>query len=333
MIFTVVIPLYNKEKYIGRCIESVLSQEYKNFELIVVNDGSTDDSFKIASSYKDERIKIVTQANGGVSSARNRGVVESSGVWAAFLDGDDVWAAGHLEELRLLIKEFDGAGIVSTRSVEISSDRVLDAVANSQRSNKPCARSLVDYFRCATNTKGLIHSSSVAVHRNVFEKVGYFQMFEQGEDTQFWARVCIHYPCAVSDKPTSFYCRGTGGVMEQLWESKSDHSNPLSSARDLGPALAFLVGELESGRLSGSKRASVTLFINSRIITAIKVELYSGFVDSVSSIGKCFISPLSFSCWIWKALSGSPRWLLKCLYSMRKVFRIFWYKSRVLCQR
>lgn len=86
---SIIIPLYNKEKCISATIKSVLAQTYKDFELLVVDDGSTDGSADIAKSFNDERIRYIRKENGGVSSARNRGVVEAIGDWILFLDADD----------------------------------------------------------------------------------------------------------------------------------------------------------------------------------------------------------------------------------------------------
>lgn len=86
---SVIIPLYNKENSIFNTIESVLNQTYKNFEILVVDDGSTDNSANIVKSIDDDRIKYIYKKNGGVSSARNRGVIEAKGEWILFLDADD----------------------------------------------------------------------------------------------------------------------------------------------------------------------------------------------------------------------------------------------------
>lgn len=87
---SVIIPLYNKERGIRRAIASVLSQTYQEFELIIVDDGSTDNSYNEATKISDNRIKIIRQENKGVSAARNRGIEESTGEWILFLDADDL---------------------------------------------------------------------------------------------------------------------------------------------------------------------------------------------------------------------------------------------------
>lgn len=96
---SVIIPLYNKEKMISVTIASVLSQVYTDFELIIVNDGSTDNSIDEINKFKDRRIKVVNQQNQGVSAARNKGILEANGEWILFLDADDILEPYCLSEL------------------------------------------------------------------------------------------------------------------------------------------------------------------------------------------------------------------------------------------
>lgn len=89
---SIIIPLYNKEKTILRCLNSVLGQTYKEFEVIIVDDGSVDNGvFIIENSISDKRVKIIKQKNGGVSKARNTGAKAANGNWLVFLDADDYW--------------------------------------------------------------------------------------------------------------------------------------------------------------------------------------------------------------------------------------------------
>lgn len=102
MFFSVVIPVYNKEKYISNSINSILQQSFGDYEVIAVDDGSTDDSIKVLSSYGDERIRIVSQKNAGPSAARNHGVRAAKGEWILFLDADDEFLPGAFEHFHNL---------------------------------------------------------------------------------------------------------------------------------------------------------------------------------------------------------------------------------------
>ena len=99
---SVIIPLYNKEHFVAKTIESVLAQTYKDYELIIVNDGSTDHSADVVSTFSDARIRYEEQANGGVSSARNHGLRMAKGEFVAFLDADDTWYPDFLEQMMRL---------------------------------------------------------------------------------------------------------------------------------------------------------------------------------------------------------------------------------------
>lgn len=103
---SVIIPLYNKENTVVKTIESVLLQVYVDFEIVVVNDGSSDNSVALVHSLSDERIRIIDQKNAGVSSARNKGIEEALGEWIVFLDADDILLPNCLEMLHSLVIKY-----------------------------------------------------------------------------------------------------------------------------------------------------------------------------------------------------------------------------------
>ena len=117
--FSVIMPLYNKERYVKKAIESVIAQTYRDFELIIIDDGSTDNSLEVVRGLKieDRRLKILTQSNSGVAVARNNGVAASEGEYMCFLDADDWWEANFLEEMDRLITEYPEAGLCATNYI------------------------------------------------------------------------------------------------------------------------------------------------------------------------------------------------------------------------
>lgn len=135
MKISVIIPLYNKEKQIKDTIDSILKQDFTDFELIVVNDGSTDNSLKIVEAINDERVRIINQANAGVSAARNRGMAEAKGEYVLFLDADDILLPGafnvveQMDDADIIAASFeqtDGEGQVTRKSINKIQGRVID---------------------------------------------------------------------------------------------------------------------------------------------------------------------------------------------------------------
>lgn len=120
---SVIIPLYNKENCVKETLFSVLSQSYRNFEIVVINDGSKDKSVEVVNSIKDERIRLVNKENEGVSKTRNRGIQEARGEWILFLDADDIMVEGCLQSLMELGEQFPEANVLSgnfiTRTEEL----------------------------------------------------------------------------------------------------------------------------------------------------------------------------------------------------------------------
>ena len=108
-LITVVVPIYNVEDYLNKCIESIVNQTYKNLEIILVDDGSPDNSPKMCDDWakKDKRIKVIHKENGGVSSARNIGIDKSKGEWITFVDADDWIEKTYIEDMYNISIEFE----------------------------------------------------------------------------------------------------------------------------------------------------------------------------------------------------------------------------------
>lgn len=121
--FSIIVPVYNVEKYISKCIESILSQDYDNFELIIVNDGSTDKSLRIVEKYDDKRLKIFSKKNGGLSSARNYGIGKATGDYIWFIDGDDYIQPHSLSKLSKIISQDSPDAICFEYNI-VRSDRI-----------------------------------------------------------------------------------------------------------------------------------------------------------------------------------------------------------------
>ena len=198
--FSIVIPLFNKETVIIETINSVLNQTYQKFELIIVNDGSTDNSLQVVKQIEDKRIRIIDKPNGGVSSARNRGIEEAKYEYIAFLDGDDIWDPLFLEKMGKLIIDFPLASFFACKFSFQSSikDKSIDNGYNKRGY-------IENYFKEALKYP-LINSSSVVVKKDCFNQVGSFNsQYSRGEDIEMWSRLALNFKLAYEPELLSYY--------------------------------------------------------------------------------------------------------------------------------
>ena len=114
MKYSVVIPLYNKEHYIAGTLRSVLTQTFPDYEVIVVDDGSTDNSLQACKTVQSDKIRIVQQANQGVSAARNKGIELAAGEYICFLDADDTWHPDYLQNIETIVQKYPQSDIFVT---------------------------------------------------------------------------------------------------------------------------------------------------------------------------------------------------------------------------
>lgn len=201
---SVVIPLYNKEKSIHSTLQSVCSQTYSNFEVIVVDDGSTDNGCAIAKSFPDKRIRVYNKSNGGVCSARNLGIRESLGRYIAFLDADDQWDKQYLEEQIRMIQNFPEAAMWGINFAELSHGKLVRKLATGLP--KEFRGYVEHYFKMPGRVSDLFCSSSVVIRKDVFRKVGNFdEKIKYGEDNDMWFRIISNYRVAFYDKYMVWY--------------------------------------------------------------------------------------------------------------------------------
>ena len=209
---SVVIPLYNKQSAITATLQSVLAQTYQNFEIVVVDDGSTDDSANVAEAMLREctvygvecKGKVIRKANGGVCSARNRGIQEAKYNYIALLDGDDLWDEHYLEEQVKLIQDFPEAKMWGVNFAEISNGKLIRKLPTGLPDDY---RGYVEnYFQIPGRMSDLYCSSSVVINKEVFDQVGYFdERIKYAEDNDMWFRVIARFPVAFYDKYLAYY--------------------------------------------------------------------------------------------------------------------------------
>jgi glycosyltransferase involved in cell wall biosynthesis len=198
-VVSVVMPLYNKREFVRCAVASVLAQHYIDFELLVVDDGSTDDGVVLLQqTFNDPRITIISQVRAGVGAARNRGLSQSRGRIIAFLDADDEWLPNHLTDLLYLAKRFPEAGLFTCRCGYLLNDKIL---VHGTRMHTPC---LVDYF--AAGGPKLNQTSTTGIRREVMLQLGGFlEATPYGEDVEYWARIGLRYPMAFHPVCSAMY--------------------------------------------------------------------------------------------------------------------------------
>ncbi len=205
---SVVIPLYNKRPYIARAVHSIVNQEFRDWELIVVDDGSTDGSVdELAPFRNDPRIRILRSSNRGVSAARNLGLREMRAEYCAFLDADDVFLPDHLGGIAELARRYPSAGIFGTAYYWAFPDgRHLTLALPAERFSI-----MADYFEQSRACGFLpVCASSVAFSRRAVERVGGFlEGIGIGEDVEYYARVALDFAVAYDANPSAAYYRLT----------------------------------------------------------------------------------------------------------------------------
>lgn len=195
MYFSVVIPIYNKSYSLKRCLDSVLAQNYSLFEIIIVNDGSTDPSLSIVKdNYNKEiesgLIKLLDQTNQGVSVARNNGVKISAFDFICFLDADDEWKPNFLQKMANLIKDFPQADLYSLAHMMKKEGKNLNKPKHGLPNNH---RGYVKDFFEASSKGSVVSSSKVCVKKQAFLNIkGFPEGIVAGEDLYVWIRLALN---------------------------------------------------------------------------------------------------------------------------------------------
>jgi len=205
-IISIVIPLFNKEREVQRAIQSVLNQSISDFEVIVVNDGSTDKGPEIVRDINDLRISVINQANAGVSAARNTGIKEARADLIAFLDADDEWEPDFLETILGLEREFPDCSVFATSYFLVNQDGVRRPAVIRGLPKDFQKGVLKDYFIIAAKSDPPLWTSATAVKKTAISSVGGFPVgIMSGEDLLTWARLAVKYDIAYSVEPKAFF--------------------------------------------------------------------------------------------------------------------------------
>lgn len=187
---SIVIPLYNKEHSIATTLQTVLAQTWQDFEIVIVDDGSTDGSVDIVKGIKDSRIRIFRQANAGVSAARNLGIEKAQSELIAFLDADDEWKPDYLSTQMSLVEKYPQCDVFAT-CYETLSDNCLANPAIVRKLHFLNSDGILNnYFLVASHSQPPLFTSAIMIRRTALQAVGGFPVgIISGEDLLTWARL------------------------------------------------------------------------------------------------------------------------------------------------
>ena len=218
---SVAIPLYNKGAFIVETVESVRSQTFQNFEIVVVDDGSTDDGPAKLAQLNDSRLRLIRQANAGVSIARTRAMREARGKYVAFLDADDIWRPDHLFYLQKLSSRYQDAALYGNDFVEGSAATTLNEPPGNIQ-----YRVVDDYFlECAAGRSPFYTSSCMVLRERALELGGFPAGNVCGEDLALWIKLAPTGPVAVSNYIGCVYRRGIDSLS---WQSSYRNATDVS---------------------------------------------------------------------------------------------------------
>lgn len=263
MNISVVIPLYNKSEFIVRAVNSVLNQTVPPSEIIVVDDGSSDDSLdKLKNSFSDQ-VTIIHQSNLGVSCARNRGILSSKSSYIALLDADDYWYEDFLEKITNLHKLYPDAGVYST-SYQFSEDGVLTNMKNPFLPKKKGV--INDYFIACCNADLPLTSSSVCIKKELLEKIGYFpEDISLGEDQIVWSKAACLSSLVYDSSICSVYDLDASSL-------SSAECNKIT----VSPHVKVLKNLISSGFIPKRFLCSISYFIHLSILSSVKSNIIRG---------------------------------------------------------
>lgn len=308
--FSVVIPAYNAANHIKRTLESVVQQSFSDFEIIIVNDGSTDNTTAVIKEMADSRISIIEIENSGVSVARNTGIRQAKGKYIAFLDSDDIWHPDRLLRAHAYFEANKDVLWYTSPFIRCREDQ-LNRTSFSA-SEKTCRT--LDFFKCdvSPHCSGVIASKSALPDEPLFpEGVKYF------EDIIAWDRIGLRNPkIGYSPIPDAYYVVHENSFVAQLAKKGNMPSIDLSY---LVNYLNFLTNELKKSHSSDAKH-----YIQVRLLLIIGLTLSKIFYHNVTqkimlsrrmTRGGMYIS-LCLAC--LKMLIG----MIRLPYRMAKVVRL-----------
>ena len=278
LFLSVIIPLYNKELSVGRAIDSVLAQHYRNFELLVIDDGSTDNSYARAAAFADPRISLIRQSNQGVAAARNQGMLHARGKYLCFLDADDQYLPEFLSQIVGLIRQAPEAALYSCRFDIVDEDGRMIQLNSSFAAEFTGA--VPDFFVAYRQNRSLICASSFAIRRDLLLAIGGFPCGVRiGEDIFVWLQAALTGPMMYSAK--------TAAMVYQNAENRTIHQQTQELAWHL---VYFLRDRQWTQHLTAEQVQQVDTFIRHNVLVAAFGALRFGRRDVARGYARLLLS-------------------------------------------
>lgn len=308
---SIVIPLFNKEREFSRALRSVLAQTFNNYEIVVVNDGSTDNGPAILRGVNDPRIHIFDQKNAGVSAARNRGVSEGRGDIIAFLDADDEWLPNFLETINRLKGNYPSCSVFATNYFYQNLDGLFMPTILRGLPKGKWEGVMKNYFEVASQSDPPIWSSAVAVRKTALTSIGGFPIsVTLGEDLITWAKLGLQYEIAYSTYPGAiFYLR------ESLWRGPT---RVPGSVDLVGKELEEMLNAEGNNRIKGLKEY-IAHWHEMRASMFLRLGKHKEAIYEVKKIGR--YSKKNLKLYIFLLLALMPRRICKRFLTIANGFR------------
>ena len=216
--FSIVIPLYNKENYIGNTLKSVINQSFQDFEIIVINDGSTDTSFEKTKSILKEfkNFIIINQENKGLSAARNTGIVSARGEIIALLDADDLWNIDFLKSIYNLHLKFPEISIFGSDYLEKYSNFNIIEVKKNIDTNLKNTSFIIEDFFVSNKHQSIICQSSIAFKKEISNNLLFNETINYSEDVDFYLKAFLKYKIAYQYTPLTIILVGIPKQITQI---------------------------------------------------------------------------------------------------------------------
>jgi glycosyltransferase involved in cell wall biosynthesis len=299
--FSVIIPLYNKEKDIIATLKSLVAQTFQDFEIVIVDDGSTDRSAEAVTSFQDPRIRFFSKQNEGVAPTRNFGVNKALSDFVVFLDADDFWYSHHLADLNALREEFpNGKWFATAYEKKFHANLVVPMESPILKKGSNW-KGIVDDYSAFSYGDCLAWTSAVCFQKDFFLTLGGFDTsitMGAGEDTDLWLRAALASPLVFTTKISA------------------THNLEGSNRITLSPTLQRKFWNIDQFEPLAKDQPSLKKYLDiSRYAIAIQYKMAGDLATA-----KTYSTSINPSHLNWKQniLISSPQWALKALYQIKK---------------